>query len=67
MGTQNYNNSLNNINKTVSIWDCVTIANCKDIATFGANWTELFESSYTRPEEKNSLVERLLKQNGLLN
>lgn len=52
MGKQNYNNSLNNVNKTVSIWDCVTIANCKDIATFGANWTDLFESSFTRPEEK---------------
>lgn len=51
MGKQNYNNSVNGINKTVFIWDCVTIAYCKDIAIFGPNWTELFENSYTRPEE----------------
>lgn len=51
MGKQNYDNSAKGVNKTVSIWDCVTIANCKDIATFGPNWTELFEAFYTRPEE----------------
>lgn len=51
MGKQNYENSKKGNNKTVSLWDCVTIANCKDIAIFGSNWTELFESSYTRPEE----------------
>lgn len=51
MGRLNYKNSLSGINKSVSIWDCVTLANCKDIATFGSNWTEIFENSYTRPEE----------------
>lgn len=51
MGKLNYENSSNGINKVVSIWDCVTIANCKEIATFGPNWTELFETTYTRPEE----------------
>lgn len=35
----------------VSLWDCVAIANFKDIATFGQNWSELFEKDYTRPEE----------------
>ena len=53
MGKQNYENSINGINKTVSIWDCVSVANCKDIAVFGSNWTELFEKTYTRPEEAN--------------
>ncbi|KOP64870.1 hypothetical protein AMS62_06120 [Bacillus sp. FJAT-18019] len=52
MGKINYNNSLNNINKHVTLWDCISISNYKDIAIFGANWTELFEVSYTRPEEK---------------
>lgn len=51
MGKRNYNNGANGINTTVSIWDCVTISNCKDIATFGPNWTDLFETHYTRPEE----------------
>ena len=53
MGKQNYENSINGINKTVSIWDCVSVANCKDIAVFSSNWTELFEKTYTRPEEAN--------------
>jgi DNA sulfur modification protein DndB len=51
MGKQNYDNSVNGLNKSVSIWDCTTISNCKDIATFGPNWMELFERSFTRPEE----------------
>lgn len=52
MGKQNYDNSINGVNKSVSIWDCVTVLHCRDIAIFGPNWTELFEASYTRPEEK---------------
>ena len=51
MGKQNYDNSINGISKTVNIWDCVSVANCKDIAVFSSNWTDLFESSYTRPED----------------
>ncbi|SDX55040.1 DGQHR domain-containing protein [Paenibacillus sp. CF384] len=51
MGKRNYESSKNNFGKTLNVWDCVTIANCKDIATFGPNWTELFESICTRPEE----------------
>ena len=53
MGTQNYENSINGIDKTVNIWDCVSVANCRDIAIFGSNWTDLFENSYTRPEERS--------------
>ncbi len=51
MGKKKYENSINGINDEISIWDCVTIANYRDIATFGANWTELFEYTYTRPDE----------------
>lgn len=50
-GKRDYENSINGIDKVVDIWDCVTIANCRDIAVFGSNWTELFENGYTRPEE----------------
>lgn len=51
MGKRNYENSINGINKNVTIWDCVTAANLRDIAIFASNWAELFEGIYTRPEE----------------
>ena len=35
----------------VEIWDCITLKDCKEIATVGSHWTELFESKLTRPEE----------------
>lgn len=35
----------------VAIWDCVTLKDCKEIATAGSHWTELFEDKLTRPEE----------------
>lgn len=35
----------------VEIWDCVTLKDCKEIATVGSHWTELFEDKLTRPEE----------------
>lgn len=35
----------------VSIWDCVTLKECKEIATIGSHWTDLFENVLTRPEE----------------
>lgn len=73
MGKVNYENSINGIDKKVSIWDCVTIANCRDIAIFGPNWTELFESFYTRPTElklaegKNAKTEWLLTLSKIAN
>lgn len=73
MGKLIYENSKNGINKQVLLWDCVTIANCKDIAVFGSNWTELFESSFTRPEEiklqggKGAKTDWLLKLSTLIN
>lgn len=36
----------------VSVWDCVTLKECKEIVTVGSHWTELFESILTRPEEE---------------
>ena len=41
------------IAEPISIWDCVTLADCKSIATTGNHWTEIFEDLLTRPEEKN--------------
>lgn len=36
---------------TISVWDCVTLKECKEIVTVGSHWTELFEVILTRPEE----------------
>lgn len=36
----------------VSVWDCVTMKECKEIATVGGHWTELFESRLTRPGDE---------------
>ena len=36
---------------TVSIWDCVSLRECKEIVTIGSHWTDLFEERLTRPEE----------------
>ena len=35
----------------VSIWDCVTLKECKEIVTVGSHWADLFEGILTRPEE----------------
>lgn len=66
MGNKNYDNSINGINKTVNIWDCVTLAHCRDIAVFGANWTELFEGSYTRPNEQKLSGGKIAKTDWIL-
>lgn len=52
---QNYENVANgNTTTDVSIWDCVTLKECKEIVISGSHWTELFESILIRPEEKNN-------------
>lgn len=35
----------------VTLWDCVSLKECKEIVTVGSHWTELFENALTRPEE----------------
>ena len=36
---------------TVTVWDCVTLKECKEVVTIGSHWTDLFEAILTRPEE----------------
>lgn len=36
---------------TITVWDCVTLKECKEIVTVGNHWTELFDNMLTRPEE----------------
>lgn len=35
----------------VTIWECVTLAECKEVVTYGKNWSELFESVFTRSQD----------------
>jgi DNA sulfur modification protein DndB len=36
----------------VEPWDCLNIIDYRKIATYGKNWSELFEKSYTKPGEE---------------
>ncbi|MFE4714776.1 DGQHR domain-containing protein [Paenibacillus sp. NPDC056722] len=73
MGKQNYENSSRGINKNVTIWDCVGIAHCRDITVFGSNWSDLFESTFTLPEDsklsggKTAKTEWILKLSTISN
>lgn len=37
---------------TTSPWDCMVLINYREIATYGKNWSTLFEKCYTRPGEE---------------
>lgn len=36
----------------ISIWDCVSLTECKAIATVGNHWATIFESILVRPEDE---------------
>ena len=38
--------------EAVSIWDCVTLKECRDVVIAGSHWAELFDTALTRPEER---------------
>lgn len=47
---QNYDIIANGSNGgQVTIWDCVTLAECQAVVVYGKNWSELFEKIFTRP------------------
>ena len=49
---RNYDNiTAGDSSSAISVWDCVTLKECKEIVTVGSHWTELFEELLTRPEE----------------
>lgn len=50
---RNYELLSNDEDGEIEIWDCITLSNCKEIVTFSHNWSEIFESIMTRPEDKN--------------
>lgn len=49
----------------VAIWDCVTLAECKDIVTSGRNWAGIFEQLLTRPEDEKISGGKYAKTNWL--
>jgi DNA sulfur modification protein DndB len=41
--------------ESVTEWECVTFAECRDIVVYSHNWREIFENIITRPEDKKIL------------
>ncbi len=50
---RNYELLSNDEEAEIDTWDCITLADCKDIVTYSHNWSEIFESIITRPEDKD--------------
>lgn len=57
----------------VTAWDCVTLADCREIAVYGKNWSELFENLFSRPQDtklpggKDKKTEWIMRLNSILN
>ncbi|MBE7065681.1 MAG: DGQHR domain-containing protein [Ruminococcaceae bacterium] len=49
---KNYELISNDEDAEIEIWDCITLADCKEIVTYSHNWSEIFENIITRPEDK---------------
>ena len=43
--------SSGNVSDTITVWDCITLKDCKEIITSGSHWIDLFESILTLPGE----------------
>ena len=48
---KNYELLSNDEDAEIDIWDCITLADCREIVTYSHNWSEIFESIVTRPED----------------
>ncbi|MBQ3161199.1 MAG: DGQHR domain-containing protein [Oscillospiraceae bacterium] len=48
---RNYDLLSNDEDGNIEIWDCITLADCKEIVSYSRNWSEIFESILTRPED----------------
>lgn len=71
---RNYERRSNgNNDEGVSLWSCVTIADYKEIASYGKNWSEVFENILVRPEDnkisggKTAKLEWLARLNTIFN
>ncbi len=48
---KNYELLSNDEDAEIDTWDCITLADCREIVTYSHNWSEIFESIVTRPED----------------
>lgn len=48
---KNYELMSNDEDGNFEIWDCITLADCKEIVVYSRNWSEIFEGVLTRPED----------------
>ena len=44
--------------QTIEPWGCIFLTNYREIATYGSNWSKLFEKSYTRPGEDKGNISK---------
>ena len=50
---RNYESIKHGQEATATPWDCVTLSDCKTIATYLSHWKTMFEDFLTRPEDKS--------------
>ena len=48
---KNYELLSNDEESDIDPWDCISLSDCKDIVVYSHNWSEIFESIITRPED----------------
>lgn len=48
---KNYELLSNDEDAEIEIWDCITLADCKEIVTYTNHWSEIFDNLITRPED----------------
>ena len=49
---RNYELLSNDEDGSIEAWDCINLSDCRDIIIYSHNWSEIFESIMTRPEDK---------------
>ena len=49
---KNYEFLSNDEESDIGTWDCISLSDCRDIVTYAHNWSEIFESIITRPEDQ---------------
>lgn len=50
---KNYELLSNDEDAEIDVWDCISLADCREIVMYSHNWSEIFESIITRPEDSN--------------
>lgn len=49
---KNYELLSNDEESDIEPWDCISLSDCKDIVVYSHNWSEIFESIITRPDDQ---------------